>query len=165
MTSSVMPRWPDSKIQSKLCTMGEVLQRSDALVERVALAIRRRHLIVVYGVFDGLTADQANRLAVVKAFLSKNSDSCLCVALRSDAAHVRLTGSRPTFDEQKRAADLTCISAVDWVVLVDDPGGRSLIEGVVPDILVKPGRDPVPGEDVVRETGGAVEVCESLGVL
>lgn len=156
--------WPASKPGARLYGMGELLQRAEAFVDRVALAVHRRKFILIPGVFDGLTAEQAAQLTALKARLSQEADSCLCVALRSDAAHTALTGVAPAFSEQKRVQDLAYIPAVDWIILSDDAGGQSLIEGLVPDILVKPSCEPVPGEDSVRETGGVVEVCTALVV-
>lgn len=164
MLTGAQHRWPASRPGARLYGMGELLQRAEAFVDRVALAVHHRKFVLIPGVFDGLTAEQAAQLAALKARLSQDADICLCVALRSDAAHIALTGKAPAFNEQKRVQDLTYLPAVDWIILSDDASGQSLIEGLVPDILVKPSCDRVPGEYVVCETGGAVEVCATLVV-
>ncbi len=96
---------------------------------------------------------------------SRSQGDYLCVGLNSDASVHRNKGSlRPVTPEQERARVLAALECVDYVVLFDEDEPRSLIEKIIPDILVK-GADwahYVSGREVVEANGGKVVLAEMV---
>jgi D-beta-D-heptose 7-phosphate kinase/D-beta-D-heptose 1-phosphate adenosyltransferase len=88
----------------------------------------------------------------------------LIVALNSDASITRLKGdSRPIMDESSRATVLASLSSVDWVVIFEEDTPQSLIEYLLPDVLVKGGDyeiSTIAGADAVIQNGGSVEIID-----
>jgi D-beta-D-heptose 7-phosphate kinase/D-beta-D-heptose 1-phosphate adenosyltransferase len=85
----------------------------------------------------------------------------LVVGLNSDAS-VRRQGKgpgRPIMNEAERAAVLSALRSVDYVVLFDEDTPLKLIEALLPDFLVKGGDWPVEaivGREAVEAAGGIV---------
>ena len=66
---------------------------------------------------------------------------------------------RPVIPGEQRAEVLSALECVDFVVLFDAPDPLCLIEGLLPDVLVKGGDwslDRIIGRDVVEAHGGMV---------
>ncbi|WP_419902690.1 D-glycero-beta-D-manno-heptose-7-phosphate kinase [Kiloniella sp.] len=91
---------------------------------------------------------------------SKSACDRLIVGLNTDASVKRYKGeSRPIQNETARATVLAALEIVDQVVLFDDDTPLSLIEAILPDVLVKGADytvDQVVGGDVVINNGGKV---------
>jgi len=91
---------------------------------------------------------------------ARDLGSCLVVGLNSDASVRRLKGPlRPVNDEHSRAAVLSALACVDYVVVFEEDTPYELIKKVAPDVLVKGGDwsvDRIVGRDVVEHGGGAV---------
>lgn len=67
----------------------------------------------------------------------------LIVGLNSDASVRRLKGAgRPINPEAARAAMLTALKAVDYVVIFDDDTALPLVEQIRPDVIAKEGYAP-----------------------
>ncbi|TAL17455.1 D-glycero-beta-D-manno-heptose 1-phosphate adenylyltransferase [bacterium] len=85
----------------------------------------------------------------------------LVVGLNSDAS-VKRQGKgpgRPIMNEGERAAVLSALRSVDYVVLFDEDTPLKLIEALLPDFLVKGGDWPVEsivGREAVEKAGGKV---------
>ncbi len=94
---------------------------------------------------------------------ARSHGDCLVVGLNSDASVRKLKGpQRPIVNQQGRAAMLAALQCVDYVVLFDDPSVRTLIERVLPDVLVKSSQyqlDEVVGREAVEAAGGRVELA------
>ena len=88
----------------------------------------------------------------------------LIVALNSDDSVKRLKGElRPIMDETSRATVLASLSSVAWVTLFDEDTPESLINAVLPDVLVKGSDytvDQIAGADAVISNGGRVELID-----
>jgi D-beta-D-heptose 7-phosphate kinase/D-beta-D-heptose 1-phosphate adenosyltransferase len=116
-----------------------------------------RKVAFTNGCFDLLHAGHVQYLAAAAAMAD-----VLVVGLNSDASVARLKGEgRPLNTERDRATVLAGLSAVDYVTVFSDDTPLSLIERVVPDVLVKGADyepDQIVGADVVRRAGGRVEV-------
>jgi len=86
----------------------------------------------------------------------------LIVAINSDASTSRLKGpTRPIVGERERARILAALTAVDAVVVFDDPTPLRYIQELRPDILVKGGdynEETVVGAKEVRSWGGSVKI-------
>ena len=119
--------------------------------------LRRRNLKVVFtnGVFDILHRGHVEYLAKAKAL-----GDVLIVGLNSDASVRRLKGkSRPVQNQRDRAAILSALRSVDYVVMFGEDRPDRLIEQVRPDVLVK-GADyrlsEIAGASFVKACGGTV---------
>jgi len=126
-------------------------------IMRLADRLRRRNLKVVFtnGVFDILHRGHVEYLAKAKAL-----GDVLIVGLNSDASVRRLKGkSRPVQNQRDRAAILSALRSVDYVVMFGEDRPDRLIEQVRPDVLVK-GADyrlsEIAGAGFVKAYGGTV---------
>jgi D-beta-D-heptose 7-phosphate kinase/D-beta-D-heptose 1-phosphate adenosyltransferase len=90
----------------------------------------------------------------------------LIVAINSDASVRGLKGaSRPIMGERERARILAALTAVDAVVLFEDPTPLVLIEALRPDVIVKGGdysEETVVGAKEVRSWGGRVKIVPTV---
>lgn len=88
----------------------------------------------------------------------------LIVALNSDASVKRIKGeNRPIMDEKSRATVLASLASVAWVTIFDEETPESLINAVLPDVLVKGSDyevDEIAGAEAVINNGGRVELID-----
>src|ERR1043166_180453 len=133
----------------------KILSRSALLDERGRLRAAGRRLVFTNGVFDLLHVGHVRYLTQARAL-----GDALVVAINSDRAVRELKGAdRPVFDEAERAEILAALRVVDYVVVFDDISPRSLIAGLLPDVLVKGGDydpDQIHGREEVEAAGGKV---------
>jgi D-beta-D-heptose 7-phosphate kinase/D-beta-D-heptose 1-phosphate adenosyltransferase len=84
----------------------------------------------------------------------------LIVAVNSDASVRSIKGpKRPILDAPARAELVAALSCVDRVVVFDEDNPLSLIQRLLPHVLVKGGdweADQIIGSDVVKAAGGEV---------
>ncbi|MBN1436918.1 MAG: D-glycero-beta-D-manno-heptose 1-phosphate adenylyltransferase [Sedimentisphaerales bacterium] len=117
---------------------------------------RQQNLKVVFtnGCFDILHPGHIGLLS-----FAKEQGDILVVAINSDASVRKLKGpQRPILKEHDRAALLSALAAVDYVIIFDAPTPIELVEAISPDILVK-GSDwtgAVVGQEWVESHGGKV---------
>lgn len=116
-------------------------------------------IIFTNGCFDILHAGHVHLLESARAF-----GNVLVVGLNSDASIRGQKGpARPVQNDDERARVLSGLSAVDHIVFFDEESPRRLVEGLLPDVLVK-GMDyrdkEVVGRDVVEARGGRVELVD-----
>ena len=128
------------------------------LVRRVALwRANGDRVVLTNGCFDLL---YVGHIALLEE--SRRQGDRLIVAIHSDASASNSKGSsRPLVGEQERARVLAALSAVDAVVICDDPVPLQLIVATRPDLIVKSGdhtEDTVPGAKEVRSWGGRVTI-------
>ncbi len=97
---------------------------------------------------------------------ARREGDLLVVAVNSDASIRRLKGEgRPRIREGDRIKMLAGLEAVDYVILFDEDTPLHLVEGLVPDVLVKGGdyRDEaVVGQDIVENNGGRMVFIDRL---
>jgi D-glycero-beta-D-manno-heptose 1-phosphate adenylyltransferase len=109
------------------------------------------------GCFDLLHAGHVYSLEKAASFAD-----VLIVGLNSDASTKNLKGEgRPINTEQNRALVLASLVMVDAVVLFDEATPLSLIQSIMPNILVKGGDytiDTIVGAKEVIANGGRVEI-------
>lgn len=133
---------------------GRLLARDAMQAEVARLKAAGRKVVFTNGAFDILHLGHVDYLT----FARKQGD-CLVVGLNSDASVRRYKGDkRPVVPEGERAAMLSGLRAVDYVVLFDEDEPKELIAHLLPDVLVK-GEDwahYVSGRDVVEANGGRV---------
>jgi D-beta-D-heptose 7-phosphate kinase/D-beta-D-heptose 1-phosphate adenosyltransferase len=113
------------------------------------------------GVFDVLHAGHIASLSQAAA-----AACYLVVALNTDASVKRLKGeSRPINSEGDRALIMAALVMVDAVVLFDEDTPLTLIQSILPDVLVKGGDytiDQIVGAKDVISNGGRVVINKIL---
>lgn len=92
---------------------------------------------------------------------AKKLGDVLIVGLNSDASVKKLKGNnRPIHDELSRSTMLVALEMVDHVIVFEESTPLTLIEYILPDVLVKGGDwtiDKIIGADLVIENGGSVK--------
>ncbi|MCB2204968.1 D-glycero-beta-D-manno-heptose 1-phosphate adenylyltransferase [bacterium] len=135
--------------------MGRLLSLAEMKAERIQLKEARKRLVFTNGVFDILHRGHCEYLEAAR----QNGDA-MVVGLNSDASVRRLKGmKKPIVPEEDRAAVLTALRSVDYVVIFDDDTPLHLITELLPDILIKGGDyalDEIVGRHEVESAGGAV---------
>jgi D-beta-D-heptose 7-phosphate kinase/D-beta-D-heptose 1-phosphate adenosyltransferase len=137
---------------------GRGLVDIDELDELVRAAKSRgERIVMTNGCFDLLHAGHVAYLEEAKSL-----GDHLIVAVNDDASVSRLKGrSRPVTPLADRMAVLAGLAAVDWVVPFAEDTPATLIERLLPDVLVKGGDwDPkqIAGGPAVVANGGQVIV-------
>jgi D-beta-D-heptose 7-phosphate kinase/D-beta-D-heptose 1-phosphate adenosyltransferase len=137
---------------------GRGLVELDALLALVEEArSRNERIVMTNGCFDVLHAGHVSYLEEAKSLGDR-----LIVAVNDDASVKRLKGdSRPINALEDRLLVLAGLAAVDWVVPFAEDTPASLIEAVLPDVLVKGGDykpDEIVGGKEVLQNGGEVRV-------
>jgi len=129
----------------------------DALATLVAGA-RSEGRVVVFtnGVFDLL---HPGHLRYLQA--ARRHGDLLVVAVNSDRSVRAIKGeSRPVTPQHERAEMLSALACVDVVTIFDEDTPATLIERLIPDVLVK-GEDwkdrENPGREFVESRGGRME--------
>lgn len=116
-------------------------------------------------VFTNGSFDILHRGHVTYLEFARSQGDALVVGLNSDASVRRYKGSsRPVNGQEDRALVLAALRAVDVVVIFDEDEPRSLIEKILPHVLVK-GSDwahYVSGRDVVEANGGRVVLADMV---
>ncbi len=120
-----------------------------------------RTVVFTNGCFDILHAGHVQYLNKAKAL-----GDVLIVAINSDASVKRLKGEkRPINTQEDRAYLLKNLKAVDAVLLFEDDTPLSVIETLLPDVLVK-GADwaveNIVGREIVEAHGGSVQTISFL---
>src|SRR5512141_2896910 len=99
---------------------------------RRSLREEHKKLVFTNGVFDILHHGHVSYLKE-----ARNLGDALIIGVNADASVRRLKGEkRPLQKENDRASILSSLKSTDCVVIFDDDTPLSLIEFVIPDILV-----------------------------
>ena len=121
---------------------------------------RKQHETIVFtnGCFDVLHRGHIDYLR----FCKQHGD-IVVVGLNSDASVRQLKGpTRPINNQHDRAALLSALECVDYVVIFEEPDPLNTVMAVCPDVLVK-GQDwaekGVIGREFVEARGGRVELA------
>lgn len=119
-------------------------------------------LVFTNGCFDLLHLGHVKYLAVARAL-----GDALVVGVNTDASARRLGkgAGRPFVPEADRALVLAALESVDAVCLFDEDTPATLIEELMPDVLVKGGDYElagVVGREAVEGAGGRVELIPFL---
>lgn len=139
----------------------------EKIVTKEAMATEREHLrsvgkIVVFtnGCFDILHSGHITYLD-----FARRQGDVLVLGMNSDDSVRRNKGDdRPINDEQERAQVLAALECIDYVVLFDEDEPASLVDALLPDVLVK-GEDwahYVSGREAVESAGGKVVLAKMV---
>jgi rfaE bifunctional protein nucleotidyltransferase chain/domain len=133
----------------------KILSPDQLLGVRSAMRAAGKTLVFTNGVFDLLHVGHVRYLAAARQL-----GDALVVAINSDRTVRELKGpQRPIIDEAERAEILAALRPVDYVTIFDDVSPRSLIAGLLPDVLVKGGDyglEEIHGREEVEAAGGRV---------
>jgi len=114
-------------------------------------------IVFTNGCFDILHAGHVDYLSEAR----KEGDR-LVVAINSDKSVNRIKGrGRPINSLERRMTMLSSLACVDWVVSFDEDTPETLLQEILPDVLVKGGDygiSQVVGADIVKQAGGRVKV-------
>ena len=132
----------------------------ETLLEHISDAHAHGETVVMTnGVFDILHPGHVRYLQAAHEL-----GNWLIVAVNSDDSVRRLKGdSRPVNPLAHRMEVLAGLAAVDWVIPFSDDTPASLIEALLPDVLVKGGdyvAEEIAGYDVVTANGGQVKILD-----
>ncbi|MBN1353915.1 MAG: adenylyltransferase/cytidyltransferase family protein, partial [Candidatus Omnitrophica bacterium] len=124
-------------------------------IAKITAVLRKRGKKIVFtnGCFDIL---HYGHLKYLKK--CKNLGDVLIVGLNSDSSVKKLKGAgRPLTKQAERAAVLSALEFVDYVVIFGESTPARLIESVAPDILAKGGDwrpESIVGGKYVKTRGG-----------
>lgn len=123
---------------------------------------QRKKIVFTSGSFDLIHVGHCRYLEEAKA-----RGDILVVGLSSNAAIHRVKGpDKPVLDEKVRAEMLLYLSAVDYVVLVNEPSCVKAIKYLKPDIFITVGEEwnkgcqDCPEARAVRDGGGRVVIVK-----
>jgi D-beta-D-heptose 7-phosphate kinase/D-beta-D-heptose 1-phosphate adenosyltransferase len=129
---------------------------SDLKKDIERLKAQGKRIVFTNGCFDLLHPGHTRYL-----YAARQLGDYLVVAVNTDRSVKIIKGaSRPIQSQDERMELLAALSFVDAVVLFDEDNPLSLIEHLVPNVLVKGGdwtEDRIIGADVVRKAGGVVK--------
>lgn len=133
----------------------KILSKEELIAERARLRDAGQTLVFTNGVFDILHVGHVRYLEQARAL-----GDALVVAINSDRTVRELKGvGRPLINEGERAEILAAFRAVSYVTIFDNVSPRSLIAGLLPDVLAKGGDyalDEIHGREEVEAAGGRV---------
>lgn len=133
----------------------KIFTQNELFIERERLRSTGRRLVFTNGVFDLLHVGHVRYLTHARAL-----GDALAVAINSDRCVRDLKGEgRPLVNEDERAEIIAALRPVSYVTIFDDLSPRSLISGLLPDVLAKGGDyslDEIHGREEVEAAGGRV---------
>jgi D-beta-D-heptose 7-phosphate kinase/D-beta-D-heptose 1-phosphate adenosyltransferase len=129
--------------------------RGGMVEERKRLRDRGESLVFTNGCFDLLHPGHLRYLEQARRLGDR-----LVVAVNADETVGRLKGpGRPLTPLEERMEILAALASVDYVVAFEEETPASIIEALVPDVLVKGGDwtfDRIVGRETVEGAGGRV---------
>lgn len=154
---------PRTEIMSRLLTDRAAGVGKHVNVEQLATLLdshraARETIVFTNGCFDLLHVGHVTYLQE-----AARMGHVLVVAINSDASVRKLKGpTRPIINQHDRAAMLSALACVAYVVTFDDDTPCELLRRLRPDVLVKGGTyrpDEVVGHEIVEAYGGRVALC------
>lgn len=137
--------------------MSKLLTLEEAVAVRRRMTAGQKRVVFTNGCFDLLHLGHARFLRAAREL-----GDCLIVGLNSDLSVRRYKGPpRPLRPEEERAELLAALSAVDFVVIFDEPTAEGLVATLQPDIYTKGGDyspEELPEAQAVAAYGGQVRI-------
>jgi D-beta-D-heptose 7-phosphate kinase/D-beta-D-heptose 1-phosphate adenosyltransferase len=138
-------------IPARIKTLDELLQLA------AGWRLNGKKIAFTNGVFDLLHPGHLYSLSQAAALADY-----LVVAVNGDASVKRLKGpNRPIHDESARALVLASLLVVDAVIIFHEDSPETLIQALLPDVLVKGGDyapEAIAGAAAVMANGGQVVI-------
>jgi D-glycero-beta-D-manno-heptose 1-phosphate adenylyltransferase len=133
----------------------KIIPLSEITVLVKSLKVQKKKIVFTNGCFDLLHAGHVRYLTEARA-----QGDCLIVGLNTDRSVNRIKDPhRPLIPEEQRAEVLAALTCVSYVVLFEEPDPLTLIEAIIPDVLVKGAdwaEEDIVGAGLVRSYGGRV---------
>lgn len=133
----------------------KIRSHDEMVAERARLRERGLKLVFTNGCFDLLHAGHIRYLREARALGDR-----LLVAVNADETVAVLKGEgRPLVPLAERMEILAALEAVDYVTEFAEETPATIIDALVPDVLVKGGdwsKDRIVGRDRVEAAGGSV---------
>ena len=153
------PIIPFSKTWNEPINMTPTIQKIKTLdrarEERQNQKRSGRQVVFTNGCFDILHPGHVRYLSA-----ARNLGDFLIVAINSDRSVRAIKGGkRPILGENSRAETMAALQCVDLVLIFDEDNPLTVIELLLPDILVKGGdwaEDQIIGAETVRQNRGRV---------
>jgi rfaE bifunctional protein nucleotidyltransferase chain/domain len=131
----------------------KILSRDDLCSRLTQARARGSRIVLANGCFDLLHVGHTRYLAAARAL-----GYLLVVGVNSDAGVRRLKGpGRPVLDERGRAELVASLSAVDYVIIFDEPNVEALLTALRPDVHAK-------GTDYTVDSVPERELAARLGI-
>jgi D-beta-D-heptose 7-phosphate kinase/D-beta-D-heptose 1-phosphate adenosyltransferase len=135
--------------------MGEIINVQQLSRSRARMRSTRKRVVFTNGTFDIIHRGHVEYLQAAKKL-----GDVLIVGLNTDASIRRIKGKgRPVNKNTDRAIVLASLGCVDYVCFFGEDTPQTLINKLVPDVLVK-GADwnvvDIVGKDIVEQHGGTV---------
>ncbi|MBN2407807.1 MAG: adenylyltransferase/cytidyltransferase family protein [Elusimicrobia bacterium] len=131
--------------------MQKIFNSADKLLEEIEKIRKNKKIVFTNGCFDILHPGHVYILQEAAAL-----GDVLIVGLNDDASVRKIKGdSRPLLGQDARAAVVSALEAVDYVVFFSEETPLELISRIRPDVLVKGGEygaGQVVGEGIAGET-------------
>ncbi len=135
--------------------MGQVVSQDELILHVAERKRNGQRVAFTNGCFDLLHPGHIRCLEQARSL-----GDALVVAINSDSSVRQVKGKpRPLVPQEERAEILAALSAVDYVVIFDEPTPRQLIAHLLPGVLVKGGdwgADEIVGREEVEAAGGRV---------
>lgn len=126
-------------------------------LEELPEMVKDKKVVLANGCFDILHVGHLRYLEGARAL-----GDVLVAAINSDRSVRALKGEgRPILDQDERAALLSGLRCVDYVVVFDEPNVDRVLEILKPDVHAKGTdytEDTVPERETVRNYGGSVKI-------
>ena len=134
-----------------------IIEKSDLDNQIKQLKEQRNSIVFTNGCFDLLHKGHIDLLNKASTY-----GDILIVGLNSDNSVKNLKGKgRPIENEITRSEKLLEISNVDFVIIFNSETPKTLINKIMPDVLVKGGdynKDDIVGSNEVISSGGKVKI-------
>ncbi len=140
----------------------KIVSHEDLVRQINTLKFFGKKIIFTNGCFDIMHAGHTYYLNKARSL-----GDILVVGLNSDDSVKKLNkGSyRPIHTQNKRAEVLASLLCVDFVAIFEEETPLTLIQKVIPNILVKGGdytESTIVGADIVKKNGGSIEIIPLL---
>lgn len=138
----------------------KILTKEQMVEERARLKAAGKVVSFTNGCFDILHCGHITYLNQARA-----EGDVLVLGMNSDASVRRSKGDdRPINCQEDRALVLAALECIDYVVLFDEDEPATLVDAIIPDVLVK-GEDwahYVSGRETVEANGGKVVLTKMV---
>ena len=152
---TIKRRFGPTRAEPVLMSVSKILPLAQAIERMRELKRQGKRVVFTNGCFDLLHPGHTRYLAAARML-----GDVLVVALNSDRSVAALKGpTRPVTPQAERAELMAALAAVDYVTIFDDLTPRAVIEGMLPQVLVKGGdwgADEIVGREEVETAGGQV---------
>ena len=142
-----------NETNSKVKTRDELLQ----LVKK--LKSEGKKIVTTNGIYDILHVGHTQLLNTAKSF-----GDILILAINTDDSTKRYKGPRRPINVESERAELAAnLSAVDYVVLLDEDTPKELLNEIQPNIHVKGGdykESELPESKIVQKYGGEIRIVK-----